>query len=257
MLFARSSRHTAIAAALAVLTVAFCSPVDVEAQNDELEVLILGSSLSRGIKGYLGRIARSLGEPMNIKARACSRCTLNDHVTSSRTLKSVSSRSWDFVVLQEQGAGTWGGTHPNPRYPDAMALAEHAGSRGARVALSMTWRNEGEALATYDFLLGEPGGTSGYLPLANMIDADLARIGIAFRNAQIEAPELPLWKRDGRHASRLGRYLAAAMLYATLTGRPTTGAWFPGNLAPEIAAYLQSLADATALDGLDLYADGP
>ena len=95
----------------------------------------------------------------------------------------------------------------------------------------------------------------------------MAPVGLAWSRVVRERPELDLFSPDGSHPNSLGSYLAACVIYSTVTGRSAEGAppkaggplWEdPGvespegaailvPLDPETAAYLQRVAWETVL----------
>jgi hypothetical protein len=204
-------------------------------------VLLVGNSLSRGIRQPLRRLLRDGGHRARIRAITPGGATLGDHVDSARTRRLITSRSWDYVVLQEQSS--W---MDQRRYPSARILDELIAGIGAETLFLMTWRDRGASLETYEWLRGTPDGLFGYVPIAFELDAAVAPVGWAIRNTVIDGLPYDLW-RDGHHLDRRGRYLAACVVFATILGQsPVTPARHPGLDAAE-AYYFQTLAADTAL----------
>ena len=109
----------------------------------------------------------------------------------------------------------------------------------------MTWPDEDDPLGAYDDLRGFPGGSYGYVPIAEELGAPLAPVGWAFRQGVLDDPLAPLWKGDGHHGSTEGNYLAACVLYTMIYGTSASGLWHPGSISETRAAYLQQLAADT------------
>ena len=66
--------------------------------------------------------------------------------------------------------------------------------------------------------------------------------GLSFARVVKERPDLELYQADKRHPSLIGTYLAAATVYATLTGlSPETNA-FSADIDPELAKALRAAA---------------
>lgn len=78
----------------------------------------------------------------------------------------------------------------------------------------------------------------GYTNLAAALSADVAPVGLAWA----DAPGVDLWKRDGRHPSRAGSYLAASVFYRELTGRDPLGSEYFAGIAEDDARFLQRIA---------------
>ena len=206
-------------------------------------ILLIGNSHSNGVKRNLERLFEAAGVDVKIKNRSRGGWTLERHARSKGTLKRIGKKPWDIVVLQEQSQGIW-----SERYGGARVLDATIRTAGARTMFFMTFRREGDPPGYYDNLLGTVGGTFGYVPIAWELDASIAPVGWAFRTAVAEGLGLDLWK-DGRHASKLGSYLATCVFYAAMTGPSPEG--LPARLsentsASDIAA-VQELAARVAL----------
>lgn len=209
------------------------------------EILMIGNSFTRGVNRLLTRLMRDRGHDVRIKARAPNGATLGVHTLKPGTYRKIASRPWDIVVLQEQSLGMY-----EPRYPDARELDAAIRANGSTTMFFMTWRQEGDAPAAYDNLRGVPGGPVGYVPIAFELGAPLAPVGWAFRTAVAANPDERLWS-DGRHANARGRYLAAAVFYATiLRESPASLTWHPRHLDPDDAAALRQLAADVVLSDL-------
>ena len=211
----------------------------------KLNILLIGSSLVRGVKTGAKHLYRSIGVKARIKGSARARWTLADHASSSRTAKIINQRPWDVVLLANASIGI-GAAY----YDDATLLYDKIVPTGAAVGFMMTWFAEGTPLGAYDDLVGIAGGDIGYVPIALQLDVPIAPAGWGVRNvvednAQSGIP-LDLWQ-NSQHLNRAGRYLAAAIVFTTLTHMSPEGSWAPGGLTPNEIDYLQILARDTVL----------
>jgi len=249
MLLSKITSRAAFALATAVLLPALvhCGAFTARAASATPPeyVLFVGNSFVRGVKRPLRDMFRAGGVSVRIKSRARNGWTLGRHAGASSTERMLYSRPWDVVFLQEQSAGI--GVQ---RYPDARDLGEMIAASGARTAFFMTWRDRGISAASYDSLKGEPGGPFGYVPIAFELDAPVAPVGWAIRNAIVSGLPFDLWK-DGHHLNTLGKYLAACVCYATIMQDSPVGLPAPGALSEFEAAYLQELAELTVLSDPD------
>jgi len=193
-------------------------------------ILIVGNSFTSGIKNRLRHLAHSAGRDVFVGVCAGDGYTLAAHAASPRTLAKIHSNDWRTVILQEQSDGI-----SAERYQGARTLD---GEIDGHTVFFMTWRDRGADLADYDTLRGEPGGDTGYVPIAFELDAAVAPIGWAFREILLAEPDADLWSRDGHHASERGRYIAALVLFATIYGESPVGLWMSPSLDEE-----QSFAD--------------
>ena len=242
------ARFTAVAAASLLLTSSvWGTEATAGTINGDLpeDVLILGSSLVRGMKKPLKTFLELDGEKVKIKARGPAKWLLQRHSERPPTAKALQSRDWDFVIMAEQSQGTWA----PERYAGASALYDKVVElSNAQPMFVMTWRDRGFPPAAYDGLKGQVGGQVGYVPLAAMLDVPVAPAGWAFRNS-IALDELPydLWK-DGHHLNTRGKYLVALVVFSVMTGQSPIGLPPQKKLAVGEAAYLQALAEATIAD---------
>jgi ABC-type polysaccharide/polyol phosphate transport system ATPase subunit len=140
--------------------------------------------------------------------------TLQDHWEDGRAVELIRSRSWDFVVLQEES------TRP---LADAEGMArsvrlfnDEIRKAGARPVLFMTWAQRGEQ-ADQDLI------SRIYRDLGAELGAVVAAVGSAWAAAIEKRPGLDLHAADGRHAAPRGSYLASRVVAAVLFGHGGKG----------------------------------
>jgi len=154
---------------------------------------------------------------------------------------------WDVVVLQEQSQMlSFSPTQWHEEsYPYADRLRRMIVTSGAKPLLFMTWgydRGDRHNVPNDSFGAMQARLVSGYTELGDLLDASVAPVGVAWSEAVRERPDIDLWDDDGRHPSEAGSYLAACVLYATITGRDPTESDFLGGLDPGEARFLQQVA---------------
>ena len=219
---------------IACIGVSVARPPVVHAQS----VMILGSSLVRGIKPNLKKLLKDVGVAKpRIVAIGAPGWDLASHARSDRTARKLNAEKWDFVVM----AGASEGLETQEAIDGAVSMHAKVIAAGAQPVFLLTWLPAYFPLSEYDKLLGTIDGTTGYLPLAFDLDTPLAPAGWAVRQVRMDNDPVGLWARS-THLSKLGRYLVAAVVFATITGESTVGKAAPksfGNATP----YLQSLAD--------------
>lgn len=84
-----------------------------------------------------------------------------------------------------------------------------------------------------------------YIKAANDNDALVIPAGLAFARSIAKRPDINLYVGDKRHPTLAGTYLAAATVYAALFKASPVGLKYHAALPPEIATYLQGIADET------------
>lgn len=164
--------------------------------------------------------------------------------------------AWTAVVLQEQSQiPGFPADHPQriEMVEGATRLHTLAGAAGAQTVLMLTWgRRDGDDRNPQrfpDFATMQALLTAGYTEVAAALDGAIvapAGPGFGVVRAADEAAFGGLYTADGSHPSLAGSYLAAAVLYRTLTGRPAAArGWAPEGLAD--AERLRAWADQAAL----------
>jgi len=233
-------------AVFAVLAVAVIGATPAPADGTEppapLRVLFVGNSYTfyNDLPGLVRRLGAADEPPVPIDDSMTARpgYSLEHHWREERERGKIRGGEWDFVVLQEQSQLPL--RHRDRMLEHAALLAGAAREAGARPVMYMTWapaRRPGmiEILA------------DAYTEVAGELDAALAPVGRAWQRALERRPELELHGVDGSHPNPRGSYLAACVLYATLTGRDPRG--LPTldleGLTAEDAAFLQEVASET------------
>jgi hypothetical protein len=225
-------------------------------------VLFVGNSLTSfaDLPGRFARLAASRGTPVDVVAHAPGGSTSTSAVAladSAFMEKTLPSKDWDFVVVQEHSE------LPALRFAPAghevgsalRRLIERVRSSSPRahIVLLATW---GYKDGDHDNCAFDPGlCTYGsmqdsllefYAAAARENGALLAPVGWAWREVLHARPDVELYA-DSHHPSGAGSYLAACVLYGIVFRAPSLGG-DPADLPPARAAYLQSAADAVVFD---------
>ena len=153
--------------------------------------------------------------------------TLRWHLENGSALKSLATGTWDFVVLQEQSL--LGGDFKDGKAVVGDPSEFHASTRewaariravGATPILYMTWaRREPADAARVQKALAD-----AYLGIGKELGVKVAPVGLAWAETRRRLLTLDLHIWDGSHPTPAGSYLAAAVIYATLTARSPVGA---------------------------------
>ena len=75
----------------------------------------------------------------------------------------------------------------------------------------------------------------------------MAPVGIAFQESLRQRRDLFLWLFDHVHANRMGTYLAACVVYATVYRQSPEGLSYGAGLPEDTVRFLQSVAAETGL----------
>lgn len=215
-----------------------------------LRLLFVGNSLTsfNDLPRIVARLAEGDdGAPKVFAVRFTVDSTgLDDHAVDKRLLRLFGRARWDDIVLQERSRvpAVPALSATVMRY-SAQFLASRVRAVGARPWLFMTW----------GYRDGDPGGPPGdtypamqariataYEIVGRQTGTPVAPAGLAWARVHAADPGLALWGGDGVHPSRAGSFLAACVLYASLTGRDPTRSDFDDGLDRHVATELKAAA---------------
>jgi hypothetical protein len=179
-------------------------------------VLFIGNSLTyvndlpvvvQGIADAAG------GDSLIISMVAGADMALIDHWRYSDARKTIESRKWDYVVLQ-QGPSSTSINRDSLRLM-TLRFQPYIAAAGARAVLFSAWptadrrQDFTRAAESYQLAAADVGGI--YAPVAT-----------SWVEAWNRQPDVELYS-DGLHASQIGTYLAALTIYASITGKSPVG----------------------------------
>jgi len=238
---------------VALAVIALCAALVPTSSRAELEpltrVLLVGNSYTHfhSLSRQIERLAASTATPLRVDAVTHGGYTLRMHWMKSAARARIASGGYRYVVLQDHSLRPLDHLDEFHAYGERFARA--AISAGAKPVLYQTWprnpssrfyserttpRSADEMAAQLDL---------AYSALAAREGALLAPVGRAFTAGLAAHPELELYGSDGTHPSWAGSYLAACVLYGTLTGNdPRAASYVPWELAAEQAPALRALA---------------
>jgi|GEM_PF-1684821 len=136
------------------------------------------------------------------------------HATQPDVRFNILFGGYDVIVLQHRA-------HPFPGVESLLAgaaqLMPYVERSGARAVAYMTW-------SELDNPQGQAAMCDAYEALcAEYPGMQLCPVGRVWQAVRREAPELPLYHTDGKHAGPLGAYLAAACFFRLITGQKAAG----------------------------------
>lgn len=177
----------------------------------DIAVLMMGNShtTTNDLPGMLAEMLRA-GHPGKTVAVVVAPQWgfLDEHLRSSSTRMIFNSQAWSAVVFQAQKYSTSGLFEYSTS--EAVEWVRMARARHMVPVMFPEWprRESTEAQFIYDL----------HVSIAKQQAACVAPIPQSWDLAAIRAPGLVLHSADGNHAAADGSFLAALVLYATLTG---------------------------------------
>jgi len=210
------------------------------------------------------QVAASKGKTVEVESSAPGGYTFENHSTNATTLSLISSRDWDFVVLQEQSQMP---SFPPSQvesdvYPYAETLCDliRTNSRCTIPLFFMTWgRKNGDSdncqfyppICTY---LGMQWRLrQSYVEMAEDNDAWVAPVGMAYKSVITSNPEIELFSGDESHPSVCGTYLAACTFYSVIFNETPVGAYKPTQVSDDQAVVIQNAAWNVVMDSLNIW----
>lgn len=182
-----------------------------------LKVLFIGNSLTyaNGLPQTISDLAKADGQALLYAVSvAYPDFSLADHLQQGAAARLLTTREWDFVVLQ-QGPSSL----PDSRAAlerDAKIFAPAVTNAGGTTALFMVWPTQDLQSAFNDV-------RDSYRSAAEQAGGIFLPAGMAWLEAWDRDPTLALYQEDGLHPTEMGTYLSALVIYQRLYNRPLTG----------------------------------
>ncbi|MDM4768343.1 hypothetical protein [Pelomonas sp. SE-A7] len=179
--------------------------------NADITVLMMGNSHTtvQGLNMQLEQLLRNGSGGKTVALTVASGFMyLDERLADAGSMALLRSRSWSVVVLQAQKYSTSGQFFYSTA--EAEELVRIARTAGSLPVMFPEWPREGvdETARIYDL----------HVSIAQKQPACVAPIGQAWELSLQRHPELRLHSEDGNHSAPAGAFLAAVMLYATISG---------------------------------------
>lgn len=185
-------------------------------EAEPLRVLFVGNSYTAyfAIPKQVAAMCAHAGVEVQIKMVTRGGWSWKRHWEEGPAPEVIREGGWDVVVLQEYSRGAM--DKPEAFDEFGQKLVELVKSTGAKPVLYLTWARQHlpQDQAT---LTGE------YAALAERTGAGVAPVGVAWQRWFAEVPGVPLHRKDRSHPNRLGAYLSACVMFATITGQSPAG----------------------------------
>ncbi len=240
----------------------------VEASAQQTSILFLGNSYTytSNLPGTLYNLALAGGDTIYHESNTPGGYTLEGHSTNNATLTKISSRDWDFVVMQEQSqlpsfppAQVAAQVYP---YADILVDSIKSNYECTEPVFFMTWgRRDGDQsncqfyppLCTFEGMNARL--RESYLEMRLDNDATVAPCGAAWHQMKLENNTFwtGLYSSDGSHPSAWGTYLNACVFYATIFRQSPVGIPYYATIGQQDAEDLQQLAEDIVLDSLSTW----
>lgn len=211
-----------------------------------ITVLMMGNShtLSQGLPTQLEQLLRSSSGSKTVGATvAPGFMFLDERLADAGSMALLRSRSWSIVILQAQKYSTSG--QYSYSTSEAEELVRIARAAGSLPVMFPEWPRAqvDETSRIYDL----------HVSIAQKQPACVAPIGQAWDLSLQRHPELRLHSEDGNHSAPAGAFLAAVMLYATISGAQPAQLLALPELANGVDANSQAKLRQVAADTAQAY----
>ena len=193
---------------------------------EEKRLLIIGNSYSfyNDLPKLLQAMANADDTPLTVDSYTAGAMSLRGFLNSPQHAagkNKLIKGNYDYLLLQDQSQ--------TPAYkPDETLDSVHrwcklAGEHGAKPILFLTWAHATKNGNKVQLLTAMQDDTSlTYCRAAVADKAKVAPVGEAWRRWYIKHPDTPLHAADMSHPTAEGTYLAACVIYSTITGKKAT-----------------------------------
>lgn len=246
---------------LAMFSLFICSII--YGQSQTKRVLFLGNSYTfyNSLPQLVSNMTGASGRTLITDNNTVGGYTLNNHLSNATSLSKIQQGQWDYVVIQEQSQiPTIDYYRYNFMYPSGIGLRDSIKKYNpcATIITYMTWgRRYGgqqcDGTNTYcspvftDFNHMQDSLTSAYEELADLIGAQDAPVGVAWKNV-LNSSSYVLHVSDNSHPSLEGSYIAACVIYSAIWKMPSLGNTYTSGLPAATALFFQQMSDSTVFN---------
>ncbi len=219
-----------------------------------MQVLFIGNSFTyfNDLPYTFLNMAKTLEPESRIESIAYGGYTLSQYCDETTevgrlVISKIVSYEWDYVVLQEQSLLP---CNDEKSFVNAVkTLSRIISQVGAKVVLYQTWAyaDGSEKLMSTGMTYGEMASKlkSAYDRAASESGATVAPVGETFAHVKkAEYITKLINENDGYHPSSTGSYLAACIIFRTITGKSTIGLPCPSNVSLYNLSVVQKITDS-------------
>ncbi len=232
-------------------------------QTLPLRVLFIGNSYTNFnmLPKLVTRLARSASDGQVMTATAFTKpgYTLRMHWRRHRARRLIKKGDFTHIVLQSHSLDPIDHPRQLTEYTDRFVRA--IDKTGAQAILYETWARHPKSsiyrkrptLISHDAMYRRIDEV--FRATAVRTRARLAPVGLAFKRAFDELPEIDLHRSDGSHPTWSGSFLAACVLFGVLTGQnPEATSYHPFEVPPFEAERLRQMASQVIVQSASTHA---
>ena len=229
---------------------------DLGTEPKELSILFIGNSHTHfhDLPEIIKEIAGSIGDNIYVEMSAPGGYEFERHFKDAVTLAALSSREWDYIVLQESG---WRVALPPVEasiqvYPFADSLKREITRTNpdAQLVLYVTHGYEQGVMTIepqwceWDPSVCNQNGMSKRIQetskeLARIFEAESAPCGPLWHVIKTKNSQLDLFEPDGVHPNIVGSYANGLCIYSVIRKRRLLNVFSPSGIESEVAQFVQ------------------
>lgn len=194
---------------------------------NEKKLLIIGNSYTfcNDLPRLLQAMADADGTPLEVDSYTAGAMSLRGFLDSPQHAagrRKLENGDYNYLLLQDQSQTP--AYNPDETLNSVRRWCEIARRHKTKTILFLTWAHATEADGKIKLQTAMQDDTSlTYCKAAIANKARVAPVGEAWRRWYIKHPGDPLHVKDMSHPTPEGTYLAACVIYSTLTGKKATG----------------------------------
>lgn len=222
--------------------------------DEEKRLLIIGNSYTfcNDLPALLQAMANADRQLMQVDSYTAGAMSLRGFLNSPQHRKGLGmleKGNYDYILLQDQSQTP--AYKPEETLDSVQRWSDLARKHGAKPVLFMTWAHAEQTSGKVRLQISMHEDTAlTYCNAAIQSKARVAPVGEAWRRWYAKHPNSPLHTDDMSHPTPEGTYLAACVIYSTITGRSATAIPVrlknsPVRIPAAKARELQKIAAAT------------
>lgn len=194
--------------------------------DEEKRLLIIGNSYTfcNDLPALIQAIADADRQQMQVDSYTAGAMSLRGFLNSPQHRKGLSmleKGNYDYVLLQDQSQTP--AYKPEETLDSVQRWSTLARKHGAKPVLFMTWAHAEQTGGKVRLLTSMHEDTARtYCKAGIDSKARVAPVGEAWRRWYAKHPNAPLHTNDMSHPTPEGTYLAACVIYSTITGKSAT-----------------------------------
>jgi len=214
--------------------------------SSDQSVLFIGNSViyTVDLDVKFQSFANSSGESLYVQSVTIPGGTLYDHVSNEETSVAIASRTWSYVILQENTSGCYDDIEKATFISSLQTLRERIlkSSPNASMYLFKRWILEG-GYGDYPHSKYVEMTSSCYSEASTASSMPLIPVADVWYDFSNKYPSIDLYSPDRGHASDFGALLTNGVIFKTLFGDASNDSYIKSDLDSSSALKIKATID--------------